>query len=296
MSPDYVWHLEDVLDLYAEPEDPRYPQVCFDESPVQLTSETRHPLPARPGQPARYDSEKLSKNSSLIFKKNVLRSRLESGLIGQKPAGSRLHGHIDQRVSFYTGSEYKREGTANLFLFVQPLRGWRQVNVTSQRTKQDFAQQMRLLVDQYFPTAERIRLVVDNLNTHTPAALYSVFAPAEARRITRKLEFHYTPLGGRRWTLVGDGAYACVPLARLCTARSVTLISRLRLDAQWYAFPDPNAPRRRGPKPLKGQWLTALKARVAAAIRDGTDLEIPGYGGTTRPVRVLSECCLWYTQ
>ena len=57
VSPDYVWHLEDVLDLYAETDDPRYPQVCFDESPVQLTSETRHPLPARPGQPARYDSE-----------------------------------------------------------------------------------------------------------------------------------------------------------------------------------------------------------------------------------------------
>jgi len=103
-------------------------------------------------------------------------------------------------------------------------------------------------------------------------------------------------LGGRRWTLVGDGAYACVHLARLCTARSVTLISRLRLDAQLYAFPDPNAPRRRGPKPLKGKWLTALKARVAAAVRDGTDLEIPGYGGTTRQVRVLSECCLWSTQ
>lgn len=102
--------------------------------------------------------------------------------------------------------------------------------------------------------------------------------------------------GGRRWTLVGDGAYACVHLARLCTARSVTLISRLRLDAQLYAFPDPNAPRRRGPKPLKGKWLTALKARVAAAVRDGTDLEIPWYGGTTRQVRVLSECCLWYTQ
>ncbi len=104
--------MEDVLDLYAEPYDPQRPQVCFDESPVQLVSETRRPLPVRPGQPKCYDYE------------------------------------------------YKRQGTANLFLFVQPLRGWRRVNVTARRTKQDFAQQMHLLVDIYFPEADRIRLVV----------------------------------------------------------------------------------------------------------------------------------------
>ena len=102
-------------------------------------------------------------------------------------------------------------------------------------------------------------------------------------------------LGGRRWTLVGDGAYACVHLARVCAAQSVTLISRLRLDAQLYAFPDPNAPRRRGPKPLKGKRLTALKDRVAEARQHGKDLEYPWYGGTTRRVRALSDCCLWYT-
>ncbi len=140
--------MEDVLDWYAEPYDARRPHVCFDESPVQLTSEKRHPLPARPGQSVCYDYE------------------------------------------------YQREGTANLFLFVQPLRGWRQVNVTARRTQQDFAQQMKRLVDVYFPTAEVIRLVVDNLNTHTPAALYEAVVPAEARRITRQLEFHYTPQQG----------------------------------------------------------------------------------------------------
>jgi hypothetical protein len=75
-------------------------------------------------------------------------------------------------------------------LFVQPLLGWRQVNVTMRRTKQDFAQQMKLLVDVYFPDANLSRVVVDNLNTHTPAALYEAFVPTEARRITRKLEFH----------------------------------------------------------------------------------------------------------
>jgi len=89
-----------------------------------------------------------------------------------------------------------------LFLFVQPLRGWRHVNVTCQRTKRDFAEQMRRLVDEYFPTAERIRLVMDHLNTHTPAALYGVFPPEEARRITRKLEFHYTPKHGS-WLIHG---------------------------------------------------------------------------------------------
>ena len=157
--------------------------MCFDESPVQLTSEPRHPLPARPGQPERYDYE------------------------------------------------YKREGTANLFLFVQPLRGWRHVNVTQRRTKQDFAQQMRLLVDDYFPTAERIRLVVDNLNTHTPAALYGVFPPHEARRITRQLEFHYTPKHGS-WLNRAECELAV--LAGQCLDRRIPNIDTLREEiAAW---------------------------------------------------------------
>jgi len=102
-------------------------------------------------------------------------------------------------------------------------------------------------------------------------------------------------LGGRRWTLLGDGAYACVRLAHAGVARGVTLISRLRLDAQLYAFPDRHAPRRRGPKPLKGKRLPSLKARVQEALAYGKDLEIPWYGGTTRRVRVLSNTSLWYT-
>jgi hypothetical protein len=175
--------MEEVLDRYAEPDDPRCPQGCFDESPVQLTRETRRPLPARPGHPARYDTE------------------------------------------------YKREGTANLFLFVQPLRGWRHVNVTKQRTKPDFARQMRLLVDDYFPTAERIRLVVDNLNTHTPAALYGTFPPDEARRITRKLEFHYTPKHGS-WLNMAECELAV--LAGQCLNRRIATIDTLREEiAAW---------------------------------------------------------------
>ncbi len=92
--------------------------------------------------------------------------------------------------------EYERRGRCNLFMTFQPQQGWRHVTVTARRTAHDFAHQMRTLVDEQFPQAEVIRVVLDNLNTHTPAALYQTFAPAEARRLTEKLEFHYTPKHG----------------------------------------------------------------------------------------------------
>ena len=89
--------------------------------------------------------------------------------------------------------EYRRNGTANLFVFLDAHRPWRHVKVTEQRTAQDFAGCMRDLVDTHYPHARRIRVVLDNLSTHTPAALYQAFPPAEARRLLRVLEFHYTP-------------------------------------------------------------------------------------------------------
>ena len=92
--------------------------------------------------------------------------------------------------------EYHRNGVRNLFLFCEPQRGWRQVAVTAQRTAQDFAQQMKGLLDEHYPDAAKVRVVLDNLNTHTPAALYQTFDPAEARRLLRRLEFHFTPKHG----------------------------------------------------------------------------------------------------
>ncbi len=92
--------------------------------------------------------------------------------------------------------EYKRNGTRNLFMLCEPLQGWRHVAVTDQRTMQDFAHQMQWLADEAYPEAERIRVVLDNLNTHRPASLYETFAPAEARRVLKRLEFHYTPKQG----------------------------------------------------------------------------------------------------
>jgi DDE superfamily endonuclease len=92
--------------------------------------------------------------------------------------------------------EYERGGVRNLFMMCEPKRGWRHVEVTEQRTMQDFARQMKWLVDEAFPEAERVRVVLDNLNTHRAASLYERFAPEEARRIVKKLEFHYTPKHG----------------------------------------------------------------------------------------------------
>ncbi len=142
---EYVARMEDVLEQYAKPHDPKQPVVCFDESPVQLIGEVRTPIPARPGQLERYDYE------------------------------------------------YQRNGTANLFVFLDAHRPWRHVKITDQRTAQDFAQCMKDLVDVHYLKAHRIHVVLDNLSTHTAAALYRSFLPEEARRILRRLEFHYVP-------------------------------------------------------------------------------------------------------
>jgi hypothetical protein len=162
--------MEDVLDLYAEPYDPHYPVVCFDESPYQLLSEVRQPVLAAPGQPVRYDYE------------------------------------------------YRREGTCNLFMFVQPLGGWRHVKVTDRRTAQDFAHCMKDLVDRHFPQATLISVVLDNLSTHTPAALYQTFAPAEARRLLQKLDFRYTPKHGS-WLNMAEIEFAV--LSTQCLNRRI---------------------------------------------------------------------------
>ena len=99
--------------------------------------------------------------------------------------------------------EYERHGVCNLFLWIEPLTGRRKVRVTDRRTAQDFAEQLRALVDEDYPDAEVIVLVVDNLNTHGPACLYERFAPAEARRIAAKIEWHYTPEHGS-WLNVAE--------------------------------------------------------------------------------------------
>ena len=114
--------------------------------------------------------------------------------------------------------EYRREGTCNLFTSFQPLQGWRRVAVTAQRTRLDFARQMQHLADVDFPQAERIRVVLDNLNIHCPSTLYEVFSPADARRLVRRLEFHYTPKHGS-WLNMAEAELAV--LSRQCLNRRI---------------------------------------------------------------------------
>ncbi len=132
-----------------------------------------------------------------------------------------------QRVDY----EYKREGVANLFLFCEPLRGQRWVDVTEQRTRADWAYQIKDLVDVRYPQAERIVLVLDNLNTHGPASLYEVFPPAEAKRLADKLEIHYTPKHGS-WLNMAEIELSV--LSRQCLDRRVPDMETLAAEvAAW---------------------------------------------------------------
>lgn len=141
----YVAKMEDVLDVYQRPYDPKRPVVCLDEASKELHTTPRGSLPLAPDKP----------------------------------------GHEDY--------EYERHGVANLFLSIEPLAGRRKARVTDRRTKHDFAEQLRLLSDEDYPEADVIVLVVDNLNTHGPGALYEHFEPAEAHRLAARFEWHYTP-------------------------------------------------------------------------------------------------------
>lgn len=129
--------------------------------------------------------------------------------------------------------EYKREGTCNVFGFFQPLAGWRHLKVTQQRTALDFALCMQYWVDVLFPDAALIRVVLDNLNTHTPAALYQTFAPPEAHRILHKLQFHYTPKHGS-WLNMVELEFSV--LSRQCLNRRIASIEELQQEVEaWQA-------------------------------------------------------------
>jgi transposase len=127
--------------------------------------------------------------------------------------------------------EYQRHGTANLFMSVEPLRGWRKVRVTDRRTASDFAEQLRVLVEEDYPDAEKVVIVTDNLNTHKTACLYERFEPEHARCIARKLEWHYTPEHGS-WLNMAECELSV--LSRQCLNRRIP--DRETLQAQTAAW------------------------------------------------------------
>jgi hypothetical protein len=145
---EFVWRMEDVLEVYKRPYDPRFPVVCMDETSKQLVGESRAPIPAKPGRVKKEDNE------------------------------------------------YVRNGTCNLFMFIEPMRGWRKVWVSDRRRKVEWAHCIRALLDEVYPKAKKVVLVCDNLNTHTGGALYAAFPPKEAKRLCDRLEFHPTPKHG----------------------------------------------------------------------------------------------------
>ena len=202
---EFVARMEDLLEVYTRPYDPKRPQVCMDETPVQLIGETRVPVPARKGQPVRHDYE------------------------------------------------YVRNGVANIFLACEPLVGQRHVRVTAHRTAVDWAHFIRELLDCWYPDAERVVLVMDNLNTHTLGSLYQAFPPAEARRLASKLEVHYTPAHGS-WLDMAEIELSV--LSRQCLDRRIP--DRATLDPEVEAWQQ-----RRNASGGKVTWrFTAADARI----------------------------------
>jgi transposase len=129
-------------------------------------------------------------------------------------------------------TEYERNGVSNLFMFFAPLEGWRHVSVTNTRTAVDWAHQIKWLVDEKYPHVEKIRLVMDNLNTHTKASLYKAFEPAEAMRIANKLEIHFTPKHGS-WLNMAEIEFSV--LSRQCLNRRIPNQETLRNEIEAWA-------------------------------------------------------------
>ena len=171
--------MEDILDVYEMPYDPRCPVICMDEKPYQLLGETKEPLPMRPG-----DTQK-------------------------------------------TDSEYARKGTCSIFVFTEPLAGWRHVTARKQRQATDWAEEIRYLLDECYPGYEKVILVMDNLNIHAEASLYKRYKPEEARHLAKRLEIHHTPVHGS-WLDIAE--IELNVMTRQCLSRRIAEIDLLRSE------------------------------------------------------------------
>jgi hypothetical protein len=201
----FVCNMEDVLEVYKRPYNPKRPLICMDEMPKQLLADTREPMAVEPGHAARRDYE------------------------------------------------YQRHGLADLFLLFEPLQGKRYIQVEKQRRRIEWAQVMKYLADELYPEAEKIVVVMDNLNTHTPAAFYQVYEPEEARRLIQRFEFHFTPKHGS-WLNMAEIELSA--LARQCLDRRLADIETLHREVQVWQD-------QRNSEVVKVQWqFTTADARI----------------------------------
>jgi hypothetical protein len=164
---EFVASMEEVLETYEKPYDPKCPVLCMDEQPVQLVKETRQPIPATKRHPKRIDYE------------------------------------------------YERAGTASIFMFTEPLQGWREATARPTKTKSDWAQEVARLLEGRYAKCPTVILVCDNLNTHTIGAFYEVFRAHRARAIVRRLRFCHTPKHGS-WLNIAENELSS--LTRQCVA------------------------------------------------------------------------------
>src|SRR5437016_309168 len=164
---EFVAAMENVLEIYAQPYDTRFPVLAMDEQPVQLVKETRQPIAATAKHPRRVDYE------------------------------------------------YERAGTASIFMFTEPLSGWREATARESKTKVDWALEMAALLEGRYRRCEKVILVCDNLNTHTKGAFYETFQPARARQLVRRIEFCHTPKHGS-WLNIAENELSS--LTRQCVA------------------------------------------------------------------------------
>jgi hypothetical protein len=182
-SAEFVYPMEDVLEVYHRPYDPKRPVVCVDETFKQLIGETREPLPPRPGSVERVD---------------------------------------------YV---YTRNGVASLFLACEPLVGWRPIEVTEHRRRTDWAGFIRSLLEGRYRDAEKLVLIMDQLNTHSPASLDEAFPPEEAKRLAERIEIHHTPKHGS-WLNMAEIELSA--LGRQCLSRRIARADTLaRHVASW---------------------------------------------------------------
>lgn len=196
--------MEDILDLYEEPYDPKHPVLCFDERPCQLVDDVVVPISMKPGSPKKEDNE------------------------------------------------YERKGTCNVFIAVEPLTGWRYVEIREHRKKVDYAEFMDGVSGMYVD-AEKIRLVQDNLNTHTYGSFYERFDPEKARSLRNRFEFHYTPKKGS-WLNMAEIELSA--LARQCLDRRIGDTETLKREAKAWE-------KRRNQKKIKVCWrFTTNDARI----------------------------------